>query len=291
MLKIGDTQVRKTTTWPRIRLLPLRVLFSRQYWWATLVVIFGMIVLARLGIWQLDRLEQRKARNVEIARQLELPPLSLTGEAMLGDDLIGLKNRRATARGEFDFSHQMALLYQNLHDTPGIHLITPLVIEGSSQAVLVDRGWVPVDQAAQENWPQFDEPGPVSVTGFIRLSETLPARSGDASQSQVARPQSDWYRVDIKAIQGQAPYDLLPVYILQAPPEGRDITLPYEVEPGFDLSNGPHLGYAIQWFLFALILGIIYISYINKKEVNENPAGDNSDPSYDSTEKTGFLTN
>jgi surfeit locus 1 family protein len=256
--------------------LPLRILFSRQYWWATLVVIFGMVVLARLGIWQLDRLEQRKARNAEIVRQLELPPLSLTDEALLGDDLIGLKNRRATARCEFYFSHQMALLYQNLHDTPGIHLITPLVIEGSSQAVLVDRGWIPVDQAAPENWPQFDEPGPVSVTGFIRLSETLPARSGDASQSQVARPQPDWYRVDIKAIQGQVPYDLLPVYILQSPPESRDITLPYEVEPGFDLSNGPHLGYAIQWFIFSLILGIVYVRAVTKKETAQIKTEDSS---------------
>lgn len=282
MLKTGDTQVRKTTTWPRLRWLPLRLLFSRQYWWATLVVILGMIVLARLGIWQLDRLEQRKARNAEIVRQLELPPLSLTDEATLGDDLIDLKNRRATARGEFDFSHQMVLLYQNLHDTPGIHLITPLVIEGSSQAVLVDRGWVPIDQAAPENWPQFDEPGPVgitgpvSITGFIRLSETLPARSGDASQSQVARPQYDWYRVDINAMQGQVPYDLLPVYILQSPPEGQDITLPYEVEPGFDLSNGPHLGYAIQWFLFALILAIVYVSAVTKKETAQINAQENS---------------
>lgn len=270
MLKTGDTRVRKTTSWPRFRLLPLGILFNRQYWWATLVVLLGMAVLARLGMWQLDRLEQRKARNAEIVRQLELPPLSLTDEP-LAEDLTSLKNRRATARGEFDFSNQVALLYQNLQDTPGIHLITPLVIEGSSQAVLVDRGWLPIDQAAPENWSQFDEPGPVSVTGFIRLSETLPARAGDAPQRQVAEPQSEWYRVDIEAIQGQVPYELLPVYILQSPPEDRDITLPYEVEPEFDLSNGPHLGYAIQWFTFALILGIMYVRYVSNKEASQAP--------------------
>ncbi len=269
MLKTGDTQVRKTTTWPRFRLLPPRILFSRPYWWATLVVVLGMLVLARLGVWQLDRLEQRKARNAEIVRQLELPPLSLTDEVLSGDELTGLKHRRATARGEFDFSHQTALLYQNLQDTPGIHLITPLVIEGSSQAVLVDRGWIPIEQAAPENWPQFDEPGPVSVAGFIRLSETLPARAGGDSQRQVSEPRSEWYRVDIEAIQDQMPYDLLPVYILQSPPEGRDTTLPYEVKPEFDLSNGPHLGYAIQWFLFALILGIVYVRAVTKKETTQ----------------------
>ncbi len=280
MLKTGDTQVRKTTTWPRFRLLPLRILFSRQYWWTTLVVIFGMVVLARLGIWQLDRLEQRKARNAEIVRQLELPPLSLTDETLAGDDLAGLKNRRATARGEFDFSYQIALLYQNLQDTPGIHLITPLVIEGSSQAVLVDRGWVPIDQAAPENWPQFDEPGPVSVTGFIQLSQTLPARAGKDAQQIPPEPLSEWYRVDIEAIQAQVPYELLPIYILESPPDEGDANLPYQVKPQFDLSDGPHLGYAIQWFIFSLILGIVYIRIVTKKETAQSETSGDSHKSW-----------
>jgi surfeit locus 1 family protein len=248
--------------------LPLRSLFNRQYWWATLVVLLGMAFMARLGIWQLDRLEQRKARNAEIVRQLELPPL-LLAEEPLPQDLDGLKTRRATASGEYDFSRQIALLYQNWMDAPGIHLITPLVIGDGSQAVLVDRGWLPIDQAHPGDWPDFEEPGLVSVTGLIRLSQTLPARDGDVSQAQGAEPQSEWYRVDIEALQAQMPYELLPVYIMQSPPEGTDTNLPYEVPPELDLSNGSHLSYAIQWFVFALTLGIIYVRYISKKEARQ----------------------
>lgn len=275
MLRTGETQVPKTTPWPRFRLLPLRTLFNRQYWWVTLVVLLGMAFLARLGIWQLDRLEQRKARNAEIFQQLELPPLSLADEPLAGD-LDSLKIRRAVARGEYDFSHQVALVYQNWMDAPGIHMITPLVIEGSSQAVLVDRGWLPIDQAAPENWQQFDESGLVNVTGLIRLSETLPAKAGDVPHQPVAEPQSEWYRVDIEAIQAQMPYELLPVYLLRSPPQGRDVTLPYEIEPDLDLSNGPHLGYAIQWFIFALILGITYVRYVSKKEASQAPQDSDS---------------
>jgi surfeit locus 1 family protein len=275
VLEAGDTQVRETTSWPRLNWLPLRRLFNRQYWWATLVVLLGMAFLARLGIWQLDRLEQRKARNADIIQQMELPPLSLTDEP-LSEDLTSLEIRRATARGEYDFSNQIALLYQNWMDAPGIHLITPLVIEGTSQAVLVDRGWLPFDQAAPEQWSQFDEPGPVSVTGFIRLSQTLPARAGEAPQTNVAEPLPEWYRVDIQAIQGQMPYELLPTYILQSPPEGRDTSLPYEVEPELDLSNGAHLGYAIQWFIFAFILGIMYVRYVSNKKTDQAPSGSDS---------------
>ena len=275
MLKTGDTQVNRTLSIPRLRLSLFSNLLSRRWWWVTLVVLLGMGVLARLGIWQLDRLEQRKARNAILVQQLSLPPLVLADEP-LPENLADLKNRQANARGEFDFSHQVALLHQNRMNLPGIHLITPLVIEGTSQAVLVDRGWLPIDQAAPENWPLFDEPGPVSVTGFIQLSQTVPARADDDFQHIPPEPLSEWYRVDIEAIQAQMPYELLPIYILQLPPDETDASLPYQVTSEFDLSNGPHLGYAIQWFLFALILGVTYISYVNKKETNQLRESDDS---------------
>ena len=54
------------------------------------------------------------------------------------------------------------------------------------------------------------------------------------------------------------------------------MSLPYEVEPELDLSNGPHLGYAIQWFIFAFILGIMYVRYVSKKETDQVPPGSDS---------------
>lgn len=275
MLKTGDTQVNRTISIPRFRLSVFSDLLSRRWWWVTLVVLMGMGVLARLGVWQLDRLEQRKARNAILIQQLSLPPLALLDEP-LPENLAELKNRQANARGEFDFSRQVVLLHQNRMNSPGFHLITPLVLEGTSQAVLVDRGWLPIDQADPENWPLYDEPGPVSVTGFIQLSQTLPATAGDDVQRIPPEPLSEWYRVDVEAIQAQMPYELLPIYILQLPPDESDADLPYQVETEFDLSNGPHLGYAIQWFLFALILGVTYVSYVNKKETSQLRASDAS---------------
>ncbi|GAB4542001.1 MAG: SURF1 family protein [Anaerolineae bacterium] len=261
-------QLNSFASWPRSGFVLVARLFSRRWWWSTLIVLLGMAVLARLGVWQLDRLEQRKARNAEIIAQLSLPPLPLTAEG-LPEDLGDLKYRRATARGEFDFSHQVVLLHQNWMNAPGVHLIAPLVLEGGSQAVLVDRGWLPADQAAPDGWSQFDEPGLLEVTGFIQLSQTLPSRSQTAGQPESPEFRSEWYRVDIEAIQAQMPYQLLPVFILQSPAEDEGVRLPYRSEPEFDLSNGPHLGYALQWFVFALILGIVYVSYVRKKEAGK----------------------
>jgi surfeit locus 1 family protein len=242
----------------------LRTLLDRRHWWVTLVVLLGMAFLARLGFWQLDRLEQRRARNAEITRQLALPPLPLNRQS-LPDDLESLKYRRAGARGEFDTSRQVALLYQDWMGAPGIHLVAPLVLDGTSQAVLVDRGWLPQDQADAHHWSAYDETAPVDVTGYVRLSQTLPGER----EAIPAGPQSEWYRLDVEAIQAQMPYDLLPIYLLQEPAPG-DTRLPYEGEPEFDLSDGPHLGYAIQWFIFALILGVVYVYYVGKEDIRKD---------------------
>jgi surfeit locus 1 family protein len=237
---------------------------SRRLWWSALIVLIGMAVMVRLGFWQLDRLAQRRAYNAALAHQLALPPLPLAGDTLpveLRDsgDLTALKNRSASARGTYDFSHQVVLKLQNWEGAPGVHLITPLLIEGGSRAVLVDRGWVPYTEATPESQRQFDEPGPVTVTGLIQLSQPLPAAS-----SQPAGPQAEWYRLDIAAIQAQMPYPLLPITIQQSPPPGGNVKLPYRVEPVLDLSDGPHLSYAIQWYSFALIFGGGYIYYVYK---------------------------
>ncbi len=255
------------TSTSRFRLFSPTVLISRRWWLSTLLVLFGIVMLARLGFWQLNRLAQRRAWNTEVSHQLALPPLPLSGDTPLPDDLTTLKTRRATAQGNFDFSHQMALVYQNREGVPGLHLIAPLLIEGDSKAVLVDRGWIPQTEAAPEQWGQFDEAGSVTVTGFMQLSQTLPnatSLSNATPPSPAATPQTDWFRVDISAIQTQLPYELLPIYIRQSPTETNPDSLPYKVDPQFDLSDGSHLGYAIQWFTFALVFGIIYIIFVGK---------------------------
>ncbi len=245
--------------------IPITTFFNRQWWLSTLLVLAAMTVMIRLGFWQLNRLDQRRARNAEITYQLSLPPISLNDDHPLPADLSTLTLRQGTAYGKFDFSRQMALTQQSWMGSPGIHLITPLLIEGSNQAVLVNRGWIPYAESPPEKWSQFNQTDSVPVTGFIQLSQELPqARTGANRQMENTEfaPQIEWYRVDIKAMQAQLPYEILPIFIWQLPTG--DNSLPYRAEPEFDLSEGSHMGYAIQWYTFALVLGLGYISYVGK---------------------------
>ena len=73
--------------------------------YATLIVLLIMLVLARLGFWQLDRLQQRRASNLILAATLAKAPLDLAND-VLPQDVTSLKNRQVLTTGEFDFDHQ-----------------------------------------------------------------------------------------------------------------------------------------------------------------------------------------
>lgn len=240
-----------------LRRLP-RALFGARWWWVTLLVIVGVAVLARLGIWQLDRLAQRRAQNAEILEQLTAPPLVLTGGA-LPVKPEELHDRPASVSGQYDYSRQIVLTQQSWNGAPGVHLVTPLVIDGSDVAVLVDRGWIPALEAEAGNLALYDEPDDEIISGALQKSQTLPGERQSASGA----PTQQWYRIDVEAIQGQMPYELLPVYLLQAPEGDVQQDPPYRSEPEIDLSEGSHLAYAIQWFLFALILAVGYLRYVS----------------------------
>jgi surfeit locus 1 family protein len=135
---------------------------------------------------------------------------------------------------------------------PGVHLITPLRLSGSGAAVLVDRGWIPLEQSSPEQRRAFAVPGEVVVQGVARLSQQNSFGPVDPPLGP-DRPRLDaWFRVDIQRIQQQVGYPLLPVFVEQQPAPG-DPELPRRVATT-DLGEGPHFGYALQWFAFAIIL-------------------------------------
>ncbi len=268
----------------------LRLLFSRQWWWTTLLVIAAVGVMARLGVWQFDRLAARRAFNARVLEQQAQPPLNLSGAA-LGADLAAMEYRAVVVVGQYDFSQQVALRNQAWDDReaslwdgraalrPGIHLLTPLVLDGSKQAVLVDRGWIPLEDTAPENWGKYDEPGLVEVRGILRRSQSKPDFGG------VPDPAGHllmWNLANVERIAEQVSPRLLPtIYIQQSPdPASSSVEraspsveraspsagLPYRSQPKLDLSEGSHLGYAIQWFSFALLLGIGYPFYVRNMQ-------------------------
>lgn len=234
-------------------------LFSRRWWYVTLFVILGVIFLARLGFWQLERLEERRAFNELVASRWNQEPFDLNNTT-LPANLDDIGYRRIAAAGAFDYEHQVVLKNQNRESAPGFKLVTPLLLP-NGQAILVVRGWIPYSEANPEEWVQFNEAtDSAPIVGMLQKSQVLPGAAVPEG------PQTEWFRVDIEAIQRQMPYQLLPVFLLQLPEPGRGYeALPYRDVP-FELTEGNHFSYALQWFMFAVILGGGYLPYIAYQE-------------------------
>ncbi|MBI3151001.1 MAG: SURF1 family protein [Chloroflexi bacterium] len=240
----------------------LKKMFSRKWLLTSLLVFLGTAVCIRLGIWQLDRLEQRRAFNtqVESMRAAELLDLNHS----LPENISMMEWRAVTVKGEYDFENQVALRNQYNGDQYGYHLITPLLFSGT--AVLVDRGWVPADgNSVPADWRKYDEAGTVTVTGQIRLGQGKPAFGGVAD----ALPGNGemlfvWNNLNVEQISVQLEFAILDVYI-QPNTNGNDTIPPIPFQPVVELTEGSHFGYALQWFTFAAILFVGYPFYLRKQ--------------------------
>lgn len=243
--------------------MTLRAIFSKRWIIPTLLVVVGMILLVRLGFWQLDRLQQKREFNAMMAERWRTEPLDLNTQSLPADaaGMAELEFRRVAAQGQWDYDHQILISNQTFQGTAGYMVVTPLVL-GDNRAVLVARGWIPASHAGEDELAQLVEPQSAPIVGLARESQGLP---NQAASTPAAAPQREWYRIDIPAIQGQMPYQLEPGYLEQMPEEGRAYdALPIRSEP-LALDEGNHLSYAIQWFTFALVLGFGYIMLVRQR--------------------------
>jgi surfeit locus 1 family protein len=118
------------------------------------------------------------------------------------------------------------------------------------RAVVINRGWVPLDYDSPPLRQALPPPGTVRVTGVIFPSQKR-GRFGPKIPPMGAL--KDFFRIDLPRLQRQLPYRIVPVYVHELSQDpGQSMKYPIaEALPR--LEEGPHLSYAIQWFAFALI--------------------------------------
>jgi len=138
-----------------------------------------------------------------------------------------------------------------LDGRPGNHVLTPFSL-GDGRAVLVDRGWVPSDVATPPvGGEAAAAPGEVTVEGIV-----VPP-VGDGDDDGYDELPAQVRAVDLTALDEVIPATLVTDgYVLrqrQTPTQARPVPAPLP-----ELTEGPHLSYAIQWFTFAAIAVIGY---------------------------------
>jgi len=212
------------------------------------VIAFAAAALfLRLGVWQLQRLGERRARNAVITERLAAPVLEsppLQDRPSLPDSM-GF--RRARLVGVFDFTHEIVLTGRAYHGTPGVHIVTPLRLS-DTVAVLVERGWVfSPDGRTVDDRDDLLEPDTAAVSGVLLVPSSVPeAPVGDSAWPRHARS------IDFERLAPAYPYRLVPL-VLRRIETDSGFPRPMRAVAAPEVSGGPHLSYAIQWFAFAVI--------------------------------------
>jgi len=220
-------------------------------WGPTLLLALPIPLFVVLGVWQLDRAEQKREQARVLGQRAELPALEL-GDPIT--DPEALRFRKLRARGTFESTGQILIENRRQGNRIGFHVITPLRVRGSDSRVLVNRGWI----AAAADGSPVAAPiprGEVTVIGEAHLpSPPAFALHGNPEAAQ------DWGRrwpyLTPELYTVATGIRIQPVVILQDPdnPGGFARSWPREM-PKADM----HIGYAIQWFAFALIALVLWL--------------------------------
>jgi cytochrome oxidase assembly protein ShyY1 len=224
-------------------------------------VLFAIAVAAlawlasQLGEWQFHRLDERRAENRLVARNLDQPPVSLDA-LMSVDKAVSPRDewREVTAHGTWDDEHTIVVKYQTRDSGPGVDVVTPLVTEDGS-AVLVDRGWLSTKNSGGTR-PRLPaaQAGPVTVLGWVRVDGT----GGSTTVTDLAT----------RAISSRAAAEVLPYPLyrgfldLHTESPTPDHRLGASELPD-DKSEGPHFVYGLQWWFFGAlaVFGFGYLAY------------------------------
>jgi surfeit locus 1 family protein len=225
-----------------------------------LMTLFALVAIAlciKAGLWQYNKAQARQALQTQLSARLAEPPVALP-ETLA--DIEAWRYKRVKFFGVYDTRFQVLLDNQVENTKVGYHVFTPMQVEGSKLQVLVNRGWIIGNK--DRSVPVIDTPlGRQEIEGDIGLPakkfftlEAQPAKDGKLetiSQNQVLQ------HLDMARYAKSVPFAVQPFVVrLDAQSKAGGFTRNWPA-PGDKVTM--HLGYAYQWFGFALTLLVIYI--------------------------------
>ena len=211
------------------------------------IVVLSAVGFATAGVWQLNRLEQRRERNATIEEAQARDPVPI------GFDSLPLPEfSRVTASGSWIGDAEVAIPLRSRDGRAGVHLVTPLLTDGA--VILVDRGWVPLDEVA--SYPRAS--GMVEMLATVRAVPSGRATGGlEGGRPAVSRPDPG----AVAELSGLVIANVVVDLITEAPAVDPAPLPPLPPE----ITEGNHLLYAIQWFSFIAIVGVGFVLLVRKR--------------------------
>ena len=242
-----------------------RFLLTRRWVGLLLVALCVASACVFLGRWQIHRLEYKMSRNHLVssnAHALPVPPSRFVAVNRGPDDAH--QWRRIRASGHYDAAHALLVRNRSLQGAVGFDVLVPLVTD-AGPALLVNRGWVAVDETVAGGVPKkipAPPPGHVTILARLRPSEP-PSTTGRPPAGQVTR-------IDVSTIRHGLPYPVYGGYAELTRERPRPAHAPVLLTVP-ELSEGQHIAYAVQWFLFAA-MALGYFGLLARREAHERQA-------------------
>lgn len=236
----------------------------RPKWVIRHVAVVALVVaMVLLGLWQLRRLDEKRdykalveaRQDVPVADVLDVVP----ADATVHDDAVdAILYREVVATGSYEDGDTVVVENRSLNGASGAWVLTPLRLPDGS-AVVVNRGFIGFDRTGAIQPPPAPE-GEVTVDGLVFPSQ----RRGRIGPTDPDEGKLDVLaRVDLDRLDAQVGYDVLPAYIQLVESDPEEVPASADDPDLVALgppapTEGPHLSYAVQWFIFTTIAVVGY---------------------------------
>ena len=245
-----------------------RFAFSRRWAGYLALTVAFAVVCSLLGVWQFARRAEARAEIVRIDANYDARAVAV-GEILPTLDAFDTSQKWTPVllEGTYLTGEQLLVRNRPFNGQPGFDVVTPLQLE-DGRVFIVDRGWVPTgdEQDAPDRVPAAPT-GSVTVTARLKAGEPqIAGRSTVAGSGQIQT-------IDLPLIAAGLDRPVFTgAYGLVASESPSVVDMPAsEARPIRD--EGPHLSYALQWFVFAL-LGFVGLGWALRQEYREVNADD-----------------
>ena len=215
------------------------------------------VVCARLGVWQLDRLRERRVKNALVLARGAVAPLTM--RALIDQDTSATHWRRVIVRGVADYESEVVQTSRSQAGAPGVYLLTPVRPLGSGwgdTALLLLRGYLYSSDARTVDLVHAREGDTINIDALVTAFP--PPRVGAVRSPSSRRAIRLLDRDTLMAMMGRP---LAPVVLLAlGDTTPRDVSRPTRVPPPSP-GEGPHKSYALQWFSFAAVFVTGFLAF------------------------------
>ena len=215
--------------------------------------------LAALGTWQVQRLSWKRDLIARVDQRVHAAPVPAPGQADW-DKVNAAEDeyRRVSATGTLA-NDKETLVYASTALGPGYWVMTPLTLSDGT-AILVNRGFVPMDRRDPATRRAGELSGPIEITGLIRMTEP----KGSLLQSNDAAADR-WYSRDVAAIAEKRGVGAVAPYFIDADATSNPNGLPVGGLTVIHFPNN-HLVYAITWYGLAT-MAVALLVFILRGEI------------------------